>query len=487
MNKKLLQRGLRVCLMMLVLVVGCATFKASTIEAEAAAKGFTTKNGSTYYVTSSGKYKTGWLTLNGKKYYFKSNGKMATGWQTISGKKYYFKKSTGVMATGWGTINGKKYYFKKNTGVMATGWLTLNNKRYYMGTNGVMRTGWLKNSKGQYRYFGKTDGVMATGWLKNSSGQYRYFSKSTGVMATGWQKNSAGEYRYFDTSNGVMKTGKCKIGNYYYYLKKKNGVRYQKGFGTISGKKYYFSPSNGRMVTGWLKLNSKKYYFDSNGVMYADKTATIDGVKYTFASDGAASVYVANSDAGKTGLTVVAKEDTYVMVKDSGRSSTREYKLDINYLKHDGVADGTLSDLDILAAVCDAEAGDQGLVGMEAVAMCVLNRTLDSYYPASVRGVVYQKAPGIQYSVVIDGALERRLVRNSWEAKTTAYKAAQAALDMFAAYKENGTKRTLKGFDRKDFNFKFFMTEAAFWAQNLNFDELDYFKYKDHVFFVEWK
>lgn len=464
MNKKLLRRGLQVCLMALVLVVGCVTFSASTVETEAAAKGFTKKNGSTYYITSSGKYKTGWAT--------------------ISGKKYYFKK-TGVMATGWMTISGKKYYFNKKTGVMATGWLTLSGNKYYMGKKGVMSTGWLKNSKGQYRYFSEKTGVMSTGWLKNKQGQYRYFSKSTGVMATGWQKNASNEYRYFKTSNGVMQTGKKKIGNYYYYLRKKDGVRYQKGFGTISSKKYYFSPSNGRMITGWLTLKGNKYYFGSDGIMYANTTATLGGVKYSFDASGIATEAVVTENAEKTGLSIVSQTSSYVMVTDAQRGS-RQYKMDINYLKHDGVADGTLSDLDILAAVCDSEAGDQGLIGMEAVAMCVLNRTLDSYYPSSVRGVVYQRAPGIQYSVVIDGALERRLVRNSWEEKSDAYKAAQAALDLFASYKEKGTKRTLKGFDRDDFDFMFFMTEPAFWSQNLSFSKLDYFKYRGHVFFVEW-
>ena len=43
------------------------------------------------------------------------------------------------------------------------------------------------------------------------------------------------------------------------------------------------------------------------------------------------------------------------------------------FLEHPGIADGKVSDLDLLAAVCDAEAGDQGVVGMEAVALCVLN------------------------------------------------------------------------------------------------------------------
>lgn len=468
MNKKLLRRGLQICLMALVLVVGCVTFSASTVETKAATKGFTTKSGNTYYVTSSGKYKTGWMTLNGKKYYF---------------------KKTGVMAKGWMTISGKKYYFNKSTGVMATGFLTLSGKKYYMGTNGVMRTGWLKNSKGQYRYFNTKTGVMSTGWLKNSKGQYRYFNTKTGVMATGWMKNSAGQYRYFDTSNGVMYTGKCKVGSYYYYFKKSNGVRYQKGFGIISKKKYYFDTSNGKMKTGWLTLDGKKYYFGSDGIMYADTTATISNVKYIFDANGVATEYIVNSDASKTGLTVVSQTATSVNVTDAGRSSSRQYILDINYLKHDGVADGTLSDLDVLAALCDAEAGNQGLVGMEAVALCILNRTLDSFYPSSIRGVIYQRtAPttGIQFSVVTDGALAKRLVSGKWQAKTTAYEAAQTAMDIFEAYKTNGTKRTLEGFEKEDFDYKFFMTESAFWAQSLTFDKLDYFKYRDHVFFVSW-
>ena len=49
------------------------------------------------------------------------------------------------------------------------------------------------------------------------------------------------------------------------------------------------------------------------------------------------------------------------------------------FLEHPGIADGKVSDLDLLAAVCDAEAGDQGVVGMEAVALCVLNCTIDHY------------------------------------------------------------------------------------------------------------
>ena len=67
-----------------------------------------------------------------------------------------------------------------------------------------------------------------------------------------------------------------------------------------------------------------------------------------------------------------------------------------------------------------------------------------------------------------------------------AYAAAKAAMEVFSNYVNHGTKRTLPGFKKKDFNYKFFMTPAAFKAQNLNFSKLEYEQYKGHVFFVDW-
>ena len=156
------------------------------------------------------------------------------------------------------------------------------------------------------------------------------------------------------------------------------------------------------------------------------------------------------------------------------------------FLEHPGIADGKVSDLDLLAAVCDAEAGDQGVGGMEAVALCVLNCTIDQYkeFPSQIRYVVYQGKP-TQYAVVTDGALLKRL-KGQFEDRTNAYAAAKAAMEVFSNYVNHGTKRTLTGFKTKDINYKFFMTPAAFKAQNLNFSKLEYEQYKGHVFFVDW-
>lgn len=156
------------------------------------------------------------------------------------------------------------------------------------------------------------------------------------------------------------------------------------------------------------------------------------------------------------------------------------------FLQHPGIADGTVSDLDLLAAVCDAEAGDQGLIGMEAVALCILNSTIDTSkgFPSEIRYVVYQGKP-TQYAVVTDGSLLKRL-NGHFSDRTNAYAAAKAAMKIFNNYVTKGTKRVLTGFKTKDFKYKYFMTPAAFKAQHLNFSKLEYEQYQDHVFFVDW-
>lgn len=224
------------------------------------------------------------------------------------------------------------------------------------------------------------------------------------------------------------------------------------------------------MLTGWQTLSKKKYYFQSSGIMVCNQTLTIDGETWKFDKNGVASA--------------VKKEDEVQEVKVYDSHNNRYYTLKEEYLTHPGIADGSISDMELLAAVCDAEAGDQGLVGMEAAALTVLNRSIDKSgcFPSELRYIIYETG---QFAVVSDGALLKRL-KGTFEEPVLARKAVQEAVNIFNAYRTNGTKRVLKGFKTKDFDYKFFMTEPAFKAQNLNFKELKYEKYIDHVFFTEW-
>lgn len=458
MKRETWKKCLRACLLALLLFGVCAMIPSAEQEVQAAAAGF--------------------KTVNGKTYYIKSDGTKAKGLLTIGDKTYYFNEKTGVQLKGWQKdSSGRRIrYFTSGKGYMATGFLTdsAGNTRYFDTKTGLMVRGWMKDSSGYKYYFTKGAGVMAKGWLTDTSGNKRYFSKSTGRMLTGWQKTTAGTNRYFDKSTGVMYKGLKKIGSYYYYFNKSSGARYQNGWRTISGKKYYFSTSNGRAKTGWMTQNGKKYYFSSKGVLFCNTSAVIDGTAYIFNSSGAAT----KSDA------VIVNNN----VKVYDAKNNKYYYMAKEYVEHPGIAAGTVSDRDLLAALVDSEAGDQGLVGMKAVALCVLNRTLDSEFPSEVRMVIYQAlhqgSSLAQYSVIKNGAFLKRL-NGSFSSKTNAYKAADDTLKMIDNYVKKGTKRKLSGF-KADFNYKYFMMESAFWNQSLNFKKVEYFKYKDHVFFVDW-
>lgn len=61
-------------------------------------------------------------------------------------------------------------------------------------------------------------------------------------------------------------------------------------------------------------------------------------------------------------------------------------------------------DLMILAQLCQAEAGNQGIDGMRLVADVVLNRVDSHKFPNTIEEVIYD--PG-QFGVITDGAFER--------------------------------------------------------------------------------
>lgn len=459
MKRETWKKYLRTCLLVILLSGICAVLPSMARETQAATTGF--------------------KTVNGKTYYIKSDGSNAKGLLTINGKTYYFDEKTGVQLKGWQKDSaGKKIrYFTTGKGIMVTGFLkdSSGNVRYFDTETGLMVRGWMTDSSGYKYYFSKGSGIMAKGWLKDTAGNIRYFSKANGRMLTGWQTTTAGVTRYFNKSTGIMYKGLKKIGSYYYYFSKSNGARYQKGWLTVSGKKYYFALSNGRAKTGWMTLNGKKYYFSSAGELFVSTSALIDGVNYIFDSNGVAS---------KSNDIVV---DNNVKVYDSGNN--KYYYMAKEYIADSGVASKEVSDRDLLAALVDSEAGDQGLIGMEAVALCVLNRTLDPEFPSEVRFVIYQAlhqgSSLAQYSVIKNGSFQKRL-NGQFSSKTNAYKAVDAALKMIDDYVKKGTKRKLSGFKKDDFDYKYFMMEASFWSQSLNFDKVDKYLYKDHMFFVDW-
>ena len=440
---------------LLAVVFACILILFSVKNVNAASPGFRTIGGKTYYILENGKRHRGWLELDGKKYYFgKTDGVMLKGWQKNKSGKIlrFFSNTDGHMKTGFLTNkNGQTRYFDPNTGYMKTGWLELNGKKYYF------------NSK---------TGYMAKGWVKNSKGQKRYFSTNTGAMCTGWIKNSSGKARYFDKTTGIMTTGFAGISGYYYYFNESTGYRFTGGFKTIGKSRYCFAAKTGKALTGLQSIDGKTYIFNTKGVLYVNTTVKVSGRTYYVDANGVATL----SNYVVTGNNVSVYDE----------KNKKNYLLVKEFANHPGVADGTKTDLDILAALCESEAGDQGLIGMEAVALCILNRTIkpDKEFPSQIRYVIYQGVNFAQYSVVTNGALLKRL-KGQFENRTLAYQAARTAMNIFDNYVKNGKPRKLSGF-KADFDYMYFMMTSSFWKQPLNFDRVEYFTYKDHTFFVDW-
>lgn len=455
-------------------------------------------SGGYWYYYQNGQKQTGFLKLGNTTYYLDSTGRMCTGLQKLSQGRYYFRADGSMVVSSWVKIkqywyyfgkDGKaltsqflkqdgKYYYVNQNGAMFTGLRTIDGKKYYFNSSGVMQTGWVEI--GEAWYYFDTNGIMHKGWLHQ--GDETYFLLKSGKMAVGRIKNSKGQYYFFNTGNvksnnsklGELQKGWTQVGANWYHFNETTGIM---SFGVLTsdGKKYYLNEVAGKREYGLKNINGKYYYFETGtGVMVTNAKKTIGGILYEFDEKG----------VGTASQDYIVSGDT-VKVLENGKW----YTMQKEYTTHPGVATGTLSDDDLLAALVDAEANDQGLAGMTAVAVTILNRTLpeNTTFPTNLRYVIYAKG---QYSPVFDGALLRRL-NGVWEEKAMAYQAVTTAKKIISNYKSTKKPRVISGIStsvmgRNDFDCTFFMMKSSFAACNLNWDACQTFQYRDHVFFSKW-
>ena len=405
-------------------------------------------------------------------------------------------KADAAVKTGFSieTENNQKvcYYYYK--GVKCKNkFITVNGKIYYFDEKGHQVTGWLKLPNSYvlryfYKYLGEK-GYLVTGYKMDGNGNVRYFDQRTGAMAVGCTLMN-GEYRYFDKTTGFMYTGSRRIGNYYYYFDEsktiaQKGIMYRKGWLTVGGKTRYYDERNGKALVGWLSWHNKLFRLGSDGVLVRNSTFTIGGKKYKADVHGVVTEVVESTyDPTYTAVKPFSYTYSggYLNVYD--KNNGRYYKVVNEFATDTGVANGRMTDRDILAALCEAEAGNQGLIGMEAVAMCILNRTIkaDKEFPSEVRLVIYQTGPR-QYSTTM-GAVNQRL-NGSWINKTLAYKAVDEAMKTFTAYRRSGKPRVIPGFyNNQDVNFMYFMMYYVF-SPSYSRGGFRY-DYLDHTFFIDW-
>lgn len=290
----------------------------STVEAQAAANGFRTEGGKTYYY-QNGKKLTGTRKINNKYYYFDPNkgGAMLKGWyKNKSNQRRFFDLKTGVMKTGLRPISGEYYCFDPKTGWALSGFQKTNGyTRYFNPTNYAMAKGWMKNSKNQKWYFDTNNGRMKTG-LRPINGKYYYFDSKTGAakqgfvefgvgkryfygggnyaMATGWHTSPEGEKRYFDPKTGVMSKAKTEIDGKWYYFSKVDGVA-KGGWLNEDGRKRYFDPDTLVMVTGTKTIDGITYVFDSKGLLISSNDNSSSVIPITPTSERTIKNYLVNA------------------------------------------------------------------------------------------------------------------------------------------------------------------------------------------------
>ncbi len=413
-------------------------------------------------VSAASKTFTGWEQEGGYWYYYK-NGALKKGWLDWKGNRYFLSQKTGRMFRGLHKISKKIYYFSSDGAMAKDKWVKAKSKWYYMDADGVALVSKWKTSNGR-RYRLGSDGVMLTGLSKVGKKTYYFNPKDTVEKGVSYPI-------------GCRRTGSFQIGGAWYNFQS-NGVMLTSSWKKTGGKYYYYG-ENGKRKVGWLTLDGNRYYLKSNGVMAVNETLAIGGKTWSFDKNGIATetqnfTYNANGD---------------IKVVDSDR---RSYILQKEYAKHPGVASGKISDKELLAATVYCEAGNQGLQGMTATAMVILNRTLPGQYsfPRSVRYVIYQKG---QFAVTWDGALQKRLLNTDVVGYETAEKAVDRAYVMYNAYKKNKTKRTkyltnvlAKSNGKKDFDCLFFMTPSAYAGAGLT-SRSGAFTYKGQTFFTYWR
>ena len=270
--------------------------------------------------------KSSWIKYNGEWYYLKSNGYMAANTWTRDGIGWMWMDSKGrITKDKWIKYEGEWYYLKSNGYMAANSWTRDSIGWMWMDSKGrITKDKWIKY-EGEWYYL-KSDGYMAANsWTRDSIGwmwmdskgritkdkwiKYEgewYYLKSNGYMAANtWTRDSIG-WMWMDSKGRITKDKWIKYEGEWYYLKSDGymaanswtrdsiGWMWMDSNGHITkselikdNEKWYYLKSDGYMATGWQTIDGFTYYFHSSGYMYSNGTFEINGVKYTFADNGA--------------------------------------------------------------------------------------------------------------------------------------------------------------------------------------------------------
>ena len=91
--------------------------------------------------------------------------------------------------------------------IRQSGWIQIEEEWYLLDAEGVMQTGWVKNTEGQWQYL-SADGVRQSGWVQD--GNSWYYMDVNGMMQTGWVKVALDWY-YMDADGRMIAGTKREI------------------------------------------------------------------------------------------------------------------------------------------------------------------------------------------------------------------------------------------------------------------------------------
>ena len=225
-----------------------------------ASTGWIRTGGSWYWLDpeAGGAMAKGLHVCNGAAYWFDASGAMATGW-VLDGGTWYYATGSGALASGWLNLNGAWYWLDSSTHAMATGLHGCNGSMYWFNGSGSMATGWVLD--GGTWYYATGSGALASGWL-NLNGAWYWLDSSTHAMATGLHGCNGSMYWF--NGSGSMATG-----------------------WVLDGGTWYYATGSGALTSGWAYVGGAWYWLDPSTHAMTTGVQEIDGVKYSFASNGA--------------------------------------------------------------------------------------------------------------------------------------------------------------------------------------------------------
>ncbi len=210
-------------------------------------------------------------------------------WNLTETGSWVYYGEDGTAVTGIVIVDGQPYVFESD-GTLCTSWQTVDGiRRYYDPVTSEIRTGWILY---QDRYYyadlenGKYTGMQyGLPALDGSTttSSDMFLLDSYGALQVGFATDENGYHYYGDHTTGILVTGDIKIDGIWYSFAS-NG-REKTGWQTISGNTYYFDPESGESQIGLVTIDSKTYYITADDGLQTG-WQTISGKKYYFNTDG---------------------------------------------------------------------------------------------------------------------------------------------------------------------------------------------------------